>query len=88
MTVYTFGYRGRTVDELAAEMERLNAIAIDVRYRPFGRGPNQTWSRKTLKINRWADSDGPRPVNTMRTCVQTSATADPILRASARTKNP
>ena len=47
--VYSFGYRGRTLDELADEVVRLNAIVIDVRYRPFGRGRNQAWSRRTLQ---------------------------------------
>ena len=45
-TVYGFGYRGRTIEELVGHVEQLGAVVVDVRYAPFVRDPN--WSRNGL----------------------------------------
>ena len=47
MTLYTFGYRGRRIEDLDADVERLRACVVDVRYSPFGR--DHTWTRPGLQ---------------------------------------
>ena len=47
MTIYTLGYSGWTVDEIAACMERLDAVAVDVRMSPRSRNP--AFSGKRLR---------------------------------------
>ncbi len=47
MTIYTLGYSGWTVDEIAACLERLDAVAVDVRMSPRSRNP--AYSGKRLR---------------------------------------
>jgi len=45
--VYTFGYGGRSVDELLELAEQLDAVIFDVRYSPRSRAPQ--WNRNQLE---------------------------------------
>ena len=45
--VYTFGYGGRSVDELLELAEQLDAVIFDVRYSPRSRAPQ--WNRSHLQ---------------------------------------
>jgi uncharacterized protein (DUF488 family) len=45
-TLYTFGYRGESIGNLKAHVERLNGMVVDVRYNPYS--PNPTWSKLGL----------------------------------------
>jgi uncharacterized protein (DUF488 family) len=44
---YTYGYHGRSLRELVAHVERLNAVVIDVRFAPTSRFPE--WRRDALR---------------------------------------
>ena len=52
MTIYTLGYTGWKLDEVAAVLERLNAILADVRMVPRSRNP--IWNSAAL-AKRFAD---------------------------------
>lgn len=45
--VYTLGYSGKTVAQLRAIVERLDAVLIDIRFSPASRMPQ--WSGKQLR---------------------------------------
>jgi uncharacterized protein (DUF488 family) len=45
--VYTFGYEGKKIKELDAEVNRLGATIVDVRYAPYGR--NKDFNRPELQ---------------------------------------
>tara|TARA_R110000824_G_scaffold18243_11_gene72643 strand:+ start:51 stop:476 length:426 start_codon:yes stop_codon:yes gene_type:complete len=45
-TVYTFGYSGKTIQQLDLEVERLGAVVIDVRIQPYG---NPVFNRSELQ---------------------------------------
>lgn len=47
MKVYGVGYQGRTVEELRALAESLDAVIVDVRYSPLSRLPN--WRIHSLR---------------------------------------
>ncbi|MBN1123021.1 MAG: DUF488 domain-containing protein [Anaerolineae bacterium] len=47
LTVYTFGYEKRKPEELLCEVERLDAVVIDVRFKPYSRVKG--WGRKDLE---------------------------------------
>jgi uncharacterized protein (DUF488 family) len=47
-TIYTFGYEKRQPEELMAEVERLTAIVVDVRIKPFSR--RSSWGKTHLEI--------------------------------------
>jgi uncharacterized protein (DUF488 family) len=46
-TVYSWGYRGRRVDELECHVAHLGAVIIDTRKVPYSRF--QQWSRESLR---------------------------------------
>jgi uncharacterized protein (DUF488 family) len=45
--LYTFGYSGRTTNEAALVRPVLNAVLVDVRYRPYSKEAG--WSRRDLQ---------------------------------------
>lgn len=47
--VYTLGYYGRQVDEVLAFVERLNALVLDVRLKPFS-SHQPDWNRDSLEF--------------------------------------
>lgn len=47
--VYTLGYYGRQVDEILAFVDRLNALVLDVRARPFS-SHQPDWNRDSLEF--------------------------------------
>jgi uncharacterized protein (DUF488 family) len=62
VTVYTFGYQGRTVGELRDEAERLKATVIDTRLVPASRVTSwrTAFLSKTLPRYRWVGEFGNR----------------------------
>lgn len=46
MTIYTLGYSGWTLDQVAAKVEELNAVLVDVRFVPRSRIP--AWNSGVL----------------------------------------
>ena len=49
LKIYTFGYQGQQVAALAAEVERVQGVVVDVRYSPYSR--NQQWAKKRLQVS-------------------------------------
>jgi uncharacterized protein (DUF488 family) len=45
-TIYTFGYEKRQPEELVAEAERLSAVVVDVRLKPYSR--RREWNLNNL----------------------------------------
>ncbi len=58
--LYDFGYRGATVADLLKHAERLDAIVVDVRFSPWGRGDFQQGRLQALLGDRyyWAKGLG------------------------------
>ena len=50
MTIYTLGYSGWTVDDVAALLERLDAVAVDVRMSPRSRNPAYSGKRLSERL--------------------------------------
>src|SRR5688572_22036668 len=46
-TIFTFGYSGRDPSELMQDQAQLDALVVDVRYRPFSKDPR--WTKENLK---------------------------------------
>lgn len=47
--IYTTGYSGKSVDDLRALAERLNAVVVDIRLRPQSRWQPK-WNKSSLSI--------------------------------------
>lgn len=60
-TIYTIGYEKREMNELVAEVERLDAMVVDVRMRPFSRWTDWTNTRLESILGeryRWVEGFG------------------------------
>jgi uncharacterized protein (DUF488 family) len=60
-TIYTFGYEKRRPEELRAESDRLDAVVMDVRIKPFSRRPDWAKSHLTALLGdryRWVAGFG------------------------------